>query len=280
MVVSSSSAWAHAARHSPDAVHVSYCHNPFRYLWNEYERTLAERRDPITRSALRDVFRRWRAWDLAASRRVDAYVTNSVATQERIRRCYRRESTVVYPPVDTARFTPEPPGDHYLVLSELVSHKRIDTIVRAFSELGLPLVVAGDGPHAGHLRRLAASNVSFAGRVSDQDAGALLTSCRALVVAANEEFGIAAVEAQAAGRPVIARAAGGLIETVRDGVTGVLLERRCRRPRARGRRVRRPGDSDVRLRRKRGPLRLQRVPRRVPRSGSACNRARASGAGR
>ena len=220
IVVSSSSAWAHAARHSADAVHVSYCHNPFRYLWNEYERTLAERRDPITRSALRDVFRRWRAWDLAASRRVDAYVTNSVATQERIRRCYRRESTVVYPPVDTARFTPGPPGDHYLVLSELVSHKRIDTIVRAFSELGLPLVVVGDGPHAGHLRRLAASNVSFAGRVSDQDAGALVTTCRALVVAANEEFGIAAVEAQAAGRPVIARAAGGLIETVRDGVTG------------------------------------------------------------
>ena len=220
VVVSSSSAWAHAARHPAGAVHVSYCHNPFRYLWNEYERALAERRDPITRSALRDVFRRWRAWDLAASRRVNAYVTNSVATQERIRRCYRRESTVVYPPVDTARFAPSPPGDHYLVLSELVTHKRIDTIVTAFSELGLPLVVVGDGPHAGRLRRLAAANVSFAGRVSDHDVDALLTSCRALVVAANEEFGIAAVEAQAAGRPVIARAAGGLIETVLDGVTG------------------------------------------------------------
>ncbi len=199
---------------------MSYCHNPFRYLWNEYERALAERRDPITRSALRDVFRRWRAWDLAASRRVNAYVTNSVATQERIRRCYRRESTVVYPPVDTARFAPSPPGDHYLVLSELVSHKRIDTIVTAFSELGLPLVVVGDGPHAGRLRRLAAANVSFAGRASDHEVNMLLTSCRALVVAANEEFGIAAVEAQAAGRPVIARAAGGLVETVRDGVTG------------------------------------------------------------
>jgi glycosyltransferase involved in cell wall biosynthesis len=220
LVVSSSSAWAHAVRRPADAVHVSYCHNPFRYLWNEYQRTLAERRDPITRWLLRDVFRRWRAWDLAASRRVDAYVTNSVATRERIRRCYRRESTVVYPPVDTARFTPGPPGDHYLVLSELVTHKRIDTIVTAFSELGLPLVVVGDGPHAGRLRRLAAANVSFAGRVSDHDVDALLTSCRALVVAANEEFGIAAVEAQAAGRPVIARAAGGVIETVLDGVTG------------------------------------------------------------
>jgi glycosyltransferase involved in cell wall biosynthesis len=222
LVISSSSAWAHAVRSPPTGVHVSYCHNPFRYAWNEYGRTLAERRDPITRAALRGLLGRWRRWDMAAAQRVDAYVANSVSTQQRIRHCYRRESTIVYPPVNTRRFRPGPRGEHYLVLSELVSHKRIDTIVRAFSGLGLPLIVAGDGPHRRQLRRLAAPNVSFAGRVSDEGAATLLSSCRALVVAADEEFGIAAVEAQAAGRPVIARAAGGLVETVIDGVTGRL----------------------------------------------------------
>jgi glycosyltransferase involved in cell wall biosynthesis len=115
-------------------------------------------------------------------------------------------------------------GDHYLVLSELMHHKRIDTAVHAFNELGLPLVIAGDGPDMRHLRRTAGPTVHLAGRVSDEEAARLLQSCRALVVTASEEFGIAAVEAQAAGRPAIAPSRGGALETVRDGVTGRLWE--------------------------------------------------------
>jgi glycosyltransferase involved in cell wall biosynthesis len=201
-------------------VHVSYCHNPFRYAWNERHRTLKERTDPITRAALRGFFRRWREWDWIASQRVDRYLTNSRTTQARIKTYFGRESHVVYPPVDTSRFSPGTAGDYYLVLSELVSHKRIDMAIEAFNRLRLPLVVAGDGPDRRRLRRLAGPTVSFAGRVSDQLATEMLSGCRALVLPAAEEFGIAAVEAQAAGRPVIARAAGGALETVRDGVTG------------------------------------------------------------
>ena len=223
LVVSSSSAWAHAVICDPSTVHVSYCHNPFRYAWNDRERVLAER-DPLSRPALRAILRRWRQWDWIAAQRVNSYVANSQATRGRIAAYWGRDSAVVYPPVETDRFEPGPVGDHYLVLSELMTHKRIEVAVRAFTQLGLPLVVAGDGPDARRLRRIAGPNVSFAGRVSDPDAAQLLQSSRALVVTAVEEFGIAAVEAQAAGRPVIGVEAGGVRETVVDGVTGCFFD--------------------------------------------------------
>ena len=219
LVVSSSSGWAHAVPCGEETLHVSYCHNPFRYVWNERESTLANR-DPVTRRALRALFERWRHWDRAAAQRVDSYITNSEITRQRIERYYGRQARVISPPVDTRRFSPGPVGDHYLVLSALMPHKRIDVTVQAFNALGLPLIVVGDGPDLARLQQLAEPNVAFAGRVSDERAAELLQSCRALVVAAIEEFGIAAVEAQAAGRPVIAAQAGGTLETVRDGETG------------------------------------------------------------
>jgi glycosyltransferase involved in cell wall biosynthesis len=221
LVVSSSSAWAHAVICDVDTVHVSYCHNPFRYAWNDRDRTLAERFDPVSRAALRHLFRRWRQWDWIAAQRVDRYLANSRATQRRIHSYWGRESTVVYPPVDTARFAPvDTPGDSYLVLSELMRHKRIDLAIEAFNKLRLPLTVAGDGPEARRLRRMAGPTITFTGRVSDDEAARLFATCRALVVPSVEEFGIVAVEAQAAGRPVLAVQAGGTCETVVDGVTG------------------------------------------------------------
>jgi glycosyltransferase involved in cell wall biosynthesis len=153
---------------------------------------------------------------------VDRYVTNSHLTQARIRAYFGRDSRVVYPPVDTSRFSRGEVGSHYVVLSELMAHKRIDLAVQAFTRLGLPLIVAGDGPDARRLRSMAGPSVSFAGRVSDVEVAELLETCRALVVTAVEEFGIAAVEAQAAGRPVLSVGAGGALETVVDGVTGRL----------------------------------------------------------
>ena len=224
LVVSSSSAWAHAVICEPGAVHVSYCHNPFRYAWNERHSTLADRSDPLTRAAARALFRRWREWDWMAAQRVDRYVTNSRMTQARIEAFFGRSSRVVYPPVDVDRFRRAEPRDHYLVLSELISHKQIDVAISAFAELGLPLVVVGDGPALRRLRRLATPNVRFAGRVGDVEAAHLLATCRALIVTSTEEFGIAAVEAQAAGRPVIARRGGGVLETVEEGRTGHLWE--------------------------------------------------------
>jgi glycosyltransferase involved in cell wall biosynthesis len=220
VVVSSSSAWAHALICDPQTVHVSYCHNPFRYAWNDRDRTLASCRDPLSRALLRSLFRRWRQWDWIAAQRVTRYVTNSKATQARIKRYFGRDSTVVYPPVETRRFRVGEVGSHYLVLSELMRHKRIDIAIEAFNRLKLPLVVVGDGPDGRRLQRLAGPTISFAGRVPDGEAARLVASARALVVTAVEEFGIAAVEAQAAGRPVIAARGGGTLETVIDGVTG------------------------------------------------------------
>jgi glycosyltransferase involved in cell wall biosynthesis len=220
LVVSSSSAWAHAVLCDERAVHVSYCHNPFRYAWNERHRALAERADPLTRAVLRGFFRRWREWDWIAAQRVDRYVTNSETTRARIRSYFGRDSRIVHPPVEIGRFAPALAGDYYLVLSELVSHKRIDTAVEAFGRLRLPLVIAGDGPDLRRLRRQAGPTVRFVGRVSDEEAARLLAGCRALLQTGVEEFGISAVEAQAAGRPVIARHGGGALETVIDGVTG------------------------------------------------------------
>jgi glycosyltransferase involved in cell wall biosynthesis len=220
VVISSSSAWAHAVICEEETVHVSYCHNPFRYAWNERHRTLAERSNPLSRAALRALFRRWREWDWIAAQRVDRYITNSRTTQARIRSYFGRDSRLVYPPVATDRFAPGPVGEEYLVLSELVSHKEIELAVEAFNSLRLPLVVAGDGPSRRRLERRAGPTVRFAGRVNDVEAARMMSRCRALVVTGREEFGIAAVEAQAAGRPVIARGAGGLLENVVDGVTG------------------------------------------------------------
>jgi glycosyltransferase involved in cell wall biosynthesis len=222
IVISSSSAWAHGVIVDEDAVHVCYCHNPFRYAWNARDETLRQH-GPLVRAALGVVFQRWRQWDWIAAQRVDRYLANSELTARRVRRCFGREAVVVHPPVELDRFhvgAPEEVGDSYVVLSELVPHKRIELAVEAFNRLRRPLLVVGDGPDWRRLRRLAGPYVRFTGRVSDAQAATLLTQARALVVTATEEFGIAAVEAQAAGRPVIALAEGGVRETVVEGVTG------------------------------------------------------------
>jgi glycosyltransferase involved in cell wall biosynthesis len=222
IVVSSSSAWAHGVLVDPGAVHVCYCHNPFRYAWSEREATLAAR-SPLVRAPLRVVLNRWRQWDWIAAQRVDRYVSNSSLTAARVRRYLGRESTVLHPPVELDRFSPAPPeaiGEHYLVLAELMAHKRIDVAVQAFTALGRPLLVVGDGPAARRLRRIAGPTVRLTGRVSDETVADLLRTSRALVVTAAEEFGIAAVEALASGRPVLALASGGVLESVAEGETG------------------------------------------------------------
>jgi len=223
-VISSSSAWAHGVLVDPGAVHVCYCHNPFRYAWSEREATLAAR-NPFTRAPLRLLLNRWRQWDWIAAQRVDAYVANSHLTAARIRRYFGREATVLHPPVELGRFAPGPVGEHYVVVAELMAHKRIDVAIDAFNRLRRPLLVVGDGPELRRLRRMAGPTVTLTGRVGDERVAQLMSSARALVVTAAEEFGIAAVEALASGRPVIALGAGGVLESVRDGETGVYYER-------------------------------------------------------
>jgi glycosyltransferase involved in cell wall biosynthesis len=224
LVISSSSAWAHGVIVDERATHVCYCHNPFRYAWSERESTLASR-SPALRAGLRFVFNRWRQWDWIAAQRVDTYVASSTLTRRRIERYYGRRATVVHPAVETSRFSLGPVGDYYLVVSELMFHKRIEVAIKAFNHLRLPLVVVGDGPETRRLRRIGGPTIRFEGRVPDARVAELMRGAKALVVTAAEEFGIAAVEAQAAGRPVIALAEGGACETVVEGETGVFYER-------------------------------------------------------
>ncbi len=222
VVVSSSSAFAHGVRPAPGAVHVCYCHTPFRYAWFERERAMSEMPAPI-RPALGAALAAIRRWDRKASSRVSHYVANSRHTQRRIKELYGRESSIVHPPVEVDRFRSGEPDDYFLAVTELVPHKRIEVAAEAASESGRRLKVVGGGPELERLRAKYRRRVEFLGRVEDQELVDLYAHARALILPNVEEFGIAAVEAQASGRPVIAAAAGGALETVKEGVTGRLV---------------------------------------------------------
>ena len=221
-VVSSSSAFAHGVRKPRGARHVCYCHSPFRYAWHAQDFALAEVPAPL-RPALRLALRRQRAFDRRAAREVDQYVANGRITQERIRRFWGRDSVIVHPPVDVERFPVREPGEHVLFVGELVRHKRPDLAIEAALAAGRPIMVVGAGPELGRLQASYRGRAEFLGRVGDRDLRGLYSQAAALVVPSVEEFGIAAVEAQAAGRPVIGFDAGGLQETVVSGRTGLLV---------------------------------------------------------
>ncbi len=220
VVLSSSSAFAHGVHAPEGAVHVCYCYTPFRYAWYERESALREVSRPL-RPLLRRQLQRIRNWDLAASRRVDAYIAISAFGRQLIRRCYGRDAAVVHPPVETHRFAPGEPGDRLLVVSELVCHKRLHIALEAARRARAPISVVGSGPDYAMLSA-AYPEAEFLGRVGDEELAGLYASARAVLVPGPEEFGITAVEAQAAGRPVIAADAGGALETVIEGQTGLL----------------------------------------------------------
>jgi glycosyltransferase involved in cell wall biosynthesis len=222
LVVSSSSAFAHGVHKPEGAFHVCYCHSPFRYAWFEQARALAEV-PRATRPLLAAFLHLLRQWDRHASGEVDLYIANSSITQERIHDVYGRDAPIVYPPVDTSRFAPGDPEDWFLVVCELVRHKRVDVVLQAAARAGVPVRVVGTGPDLERLRGLAGPTVEFLGRVGDCELAGLYARARAVVVANVEEFGIVSVEAQAAGRPVLAAAAGGNTETVVEGRTGVFF---------------------------------------------------------
>ena len=222
VVISSSSAFAHGVRARADAVHVCYCHSPFRYAWFEQERALQEC-GRVTRPALRMALAHARGRDMAAARAVTHYIANSEISRERIQRFWNRDATVIHPPVEVERFRVGEPADYALVVGEVTRHKRTDVALEAARRAGVRLKVVGAGPELERLRSKYAATAEFLGRVSDERLGSLYRHARALVVPNVEEFGIAAVEAQAAGRPVVAAAAGGALETVVDGETGVLV---------------------------------------------------------
>ena len=227
LIISTSHCAAKAVVKTGRAQHLCYCFTPMRYAWDQFDAYFGPRRVGIGLSAVyRMVMRRLARWDAATAGRVDRYVAISQHVATRIRRYYNREAVVVYPPVDTDFFCPNgsAPGAYFLVVSALVPYKRLDLAIAACKEAGVPLRIVGDGPELGALRAQADSNVEFLGWCSDVRVRQLYREARALLLPGEEDFGIAPVEAQACGRPVIALGTGGARETVRDGHSGFLVD--------------------------------------------------------
>jgi glycosyltransferase involved in cell wall biosynthesis len=215
LVVSSESGPAKGVITSSHTRHVCYCHTPMRYLWDLYPAYRNEwTRSRWKRALMTPLANYLRLWDYASAARVDQFVANSRNVQARIWKTYRRESEVVYPPVDVDSFHWKPAEDYALAVSELVPYKRIDTLVRCFSRSGRRLKIAGTGPEYRALRATASPNVEFLGRVSDEELRELYARCRFFVLPGEEDFGITVVEALASGKPVVALGRGGALETV------------------------------------------------------------------
>lgn len=224
LVLSSSSAWAKGIQVPPGSVHVAYIHAPMRFAWNFDQYCERERVPKTARKVLPPIMGvlRWR--DRVSARRITRIVANSTAVRDRVRAFWRREADIVFPPVATDEFLPAPAsevGGEYLVVSRLVPYKRIDLVIEAFNRLDLPLAIVGDGRARRELERIAGPTVRFLGRLSDEEVRFMSARCKAAVFMSEDDFGIAQVEVQAAGRPVIALARGGVLDSVIPDTTGV-----------------------------------------------------------
>jgi glycosyltransferase involved in cell wall biosynthesis len=220
LVISSESGPAKGVITSSKTCHICYCHSPMRYIWDmypEYRRGMGR----LVGSIFSLTAHYMRLWDYASAGRVDYFVANSQFIAARIRKYYGRESTVIHPPVETATSqVSNKPGDYYLAVGRLVDYKRFDLAVSACTKLGRRLKVIGGGPQDKALRRMAGPTVEFLGKVGDDELCESLSGCRALLFPGEEDFGIVPVEAQSFGRPVIAYASGGVLETVRGILPG------------------------------------------------------------
>ncbi|MEA2311531.1 MAG: hypothetical protein QOE28_1499 [Solirubrobacteraceae bacterium] len=218
LVVSSSSGWAHSVRTSPSSLHVVYCYSPARWLYSDgYVQSGARRR------ALSPVVAALRRWDRGAARRADGYITIAENVRRRATAAYGVDSQVVYPPVDVERFQPRPRGERLLVVSRLLPYKRVHLVVEAATRAGLALDVVGVGPALPALRAAAGPTVTFHGKLEDSAVTELFEACSAVCFPGEEDFGIVPVEANAAGKPVVAYAGGGALETLEEGRTGVFF---------------------------------------------------------
>ncbi|MDO8558573.1 MAG: glycosyltransferase [bacterium] len=227
LVISDSASYAKGIVTKPHTVHISYCHTPIRYAWDDSHRYVKEFGAPLFLRHLIPFFLNYlRIWDKEAALRVDAFIANSSFVKERIRKYYRVDAQVIHPPVDIEFFSAEKRKvqDYFLAAGRLVAYKRFDLAIRAFNELQLPLVVAGEGPELKRLKNISGKTITFAGHVSDQDLRSLYTGARALIFPQEEDFGITAVEAMAVGCPVIAYRGGGALENIVEGKTGIFFD--------------------------------------------------------
>lgn len=224
VVLSNSSAWCKGVITPPTTLHLCYCLTPMRWVWNYQEYVQRERFGRPIRMVLPAMMNWLRLWDRVTADGVDEFATISRAVAARVAKYYRRDSAVIYPPVNTLAYQPaDSHDDYFLVVSRLIPYKRIDVVVEAFNKLGFPLVIIGDGRDRRALAAKAGPNIRFLGMIPDAEVKRYYARCKAFLFPGEEDFGITPVEAQASGRPVIAYAGGGALDTVIDGVTGKLF---------------------------------------------------------
>lgn len=225
LIFSSSSGYAKGVRRRRNAIHVCYCHTPMRWVWRYDDYVARERFGRLERTLLPAVLWPLRQWDLRAARQPNYYIANSRLVAERIKKIYGREAHVIPPPIDVNRFhMSNEVDDYYLVLSRLMPYKRIDLAIEACKRMNRRLIVIGDGPDRKRLEKLGDDRIEFLGRQPDKIVNYYAARCRALLFPGEEDFGMAPLEANAAGRPVIAYRAGGAVETVEENVTGVFFD--------------------------------------------------------
>ncbi len=229
LVISNSSSFGKGIIASPHALHIGYCHTPTRFLWQERHGYVNELPQPnLVKWILPHFLHRLRQWDRLAAERPDLLLTNSQISRSRIKRYYQRDAQVIYPPVDVDKIPLSyERGETWLAGGRLVAYKRFDLIVRAFTKLGIPLNIFGDGPERTRLQSMAGPRIKFLGRVDEATKIDLYQHCRGFIHPQVEDFGITAVEAMAAGKPVIAYKHGGAQETVIHGQTGIHLDVQC-----------------------------------------------------
>ncbi len=265
LVISSSSAFAKGVITRPDALHICYCHTPMRWVWAYQDYVQHERLGPIACWLLSFAITPLRIWDQMSAMRVDYFIANSPVVAQRIAKYYRRRAAIIPPPVATSSYALSPvQDDYFLIVSRLIPYKRLDLAIAAFNALRLPLKIIGEGRDRKRLERLAGPTIEFLGRLPDSQVRELLARCQALIHPGEEDFGLAPLEAQASGRPVIAYAGGGALTSILDGVTGVFFRERSALSLAEAVRSFRPADFDpLTIRRHAEEFDLVRFQRRM-----------------
>lgn len=224
VVLSNKSGFCHGIITGPETLHICYCLTPTRYVWRYPQYAEREQLGRLTRTILPPFLTFLRQWDQLAANRVDHFVAISQEIQRRIGKVYRRKATIIHPPVDTTRFMPSGKiEDYYLLVGRLVPYRRVDLLIEAFNRMKRPLFIAGNGRDRERLEAMAGPTIKFLGYVPDADLPDLMARCRAFMWPGEEDFGIAPLQAMASGRPVIAYKAGGVLETLIPGQTGLFF---------------------------------------------------------
>jgi glycosyltransferase involved in cell wall biosynthesis len=245
LVISSSSAFAKGVITRPDALHICYCHTPMRWVWAYQDYVQRERLGALVRLLLPFAITPLRVWDQMSATRVDYFIANSPAVAQRIAKYYRRSAVIIPPPVATSSHALSPvQDDYFLIVSRLIPYKRLDLAIEACNHLRLPLKIIGEGRDWRRLERLAGPTIEFLGHIPDEQVRLMLARCQALIHPGEEDFGLAPLEAQASGRPVIAYAGGGALTSIIEGVTGVFFRERSAYSLADALRSFRPADFD------------------------------------